>query len=365
MSTDITSTDTLQARRGTGAVRKNLLDRLLSQSHEFGFFQGVRLLKQSMRSAPSAADKADGPRDIRFRAQVSLSFPPSELAEISAVHDGSRLAYDVMVNFMGLTGPQGVLPVSYSVALASAEPDVQEGTRRFLDLFNDRAVALFWKAWRKSHLCFGPEQGSDDELALYLLSLAGIAPQILQDNDFAKEALTHFAGLLTRQPVSCQTAEQVLGQWVGAPVAVDPCVASWEPIDARHQTLLGRSNHGLRGEFVLGSAVYSRSARVGIRVGPLEPDEYEAFLPGRPGHQQLLTLARLLFGSNVDIECRLIRNRQGLHDATGLGAFTLGPQGRQLGLNAWLAPKPLHEDPDDLRFLWHTKRNGSVDGIQP
>jgi type VI secretion system protein ImpH len=365
MTAETVSLDEVPARRATGRAQKDLLERLLSQSHEFGFFQAIRILKQSIRNDHSGGDGAGAPQDIRFRAQVSLSFPPSELAEISVVQGASRPAYAVVVNFMGLTGPQGVLPVSYSVALASAEPEVQEGTREFLDLFNDRAVALFWEAWRKSHLCLGPEQGCDDELAFYLLALAGIDRQVLADTDFAATTLAHFAGLLSRQPVSCQAAEQVLGQWLDASVVVEPCLASWEPIDARHQTRLGADNHGLCGEFVLGDTAHSRSARVGIRVGPLVQEAFESLLPGQTAHRQLKTLSRVLFGGNLDIECRLVRDRLGLHDATDPGAFVLGPRGRQLGLSSWLAVKPLDEDPDNVHFLWQTKRSGSSDGIQP
>ncbi len=61
------------------------------------------------------------------------------------------------VNFMGLTGPQGVLPLYYSALLRERLRARDSSMRSFLDIFNHRAISLFYRAWEKHHFTVGYE----------------------------------------------------------------------------------------------------------------------------------------------------------------------------------------------------------------
>src|SRR5690606_12294547 len=85
---------------------------LRKEPYSFGFFQAVRLLRQ-MRPDRAAVGLFTDPADevVRFGVPASIAFPPSEIAELDAPPDrAARIA----VNFMGLTGPQGLLPYHYT-----------------------------------------------------------------------------------------------------------------------------------------------------------------------------------------------------------------------------------------------------------
>lgn len=82
-------------------------------------------------------------------------FPPSELHSIQVGDNNTRLC----VNFIGLTGPSGVLPRSYAELLIARRVGRDNSAQEFLDLFNHRIVALFWLAWAKHRPEIGRQFG--------------------------------------------------------------------------------------------------------------------------------------------------------------------------------------------------------------
>jgi type VI secretion system protein ImpH len=74
----------------------------------FEFFQAVSLLqrlKEKMRPVGHFSSPSD--EAVRFRVNQRLGFPASEIQALDIRDDAPA---DMMVNFMGLTGPMGVLP---------------------------------------------------------------------------------------------------------------------------------------------------------------------------------------------------------------------------------------------------------------
>src|SRR5436309_2281282 len=107
----------------------------------FDPFQAVRLLELLANEPPSAAWR-EVEAAVRFRANVSLAFPPSLLAQVippeSAPPDPPDLRpaaaalrgrYDragvpvLVLNFFGLFGPQGALPLPYTRTLCELDTD--------------------------------------------------------------------------------------------------------------------------------------------------------------------------------------------------------------------------------------------------
>ena len=78
------------------------------------------------------------------------------------------------VNFMGLTGPQGVLPLYYSALVRERLRARDSALREFLDIFNHRAISLFYQAWEKFRFTVAYERGDDDRLSPHLMDLLGL-----------------------------------------------------------------------------------------------------------------------------------------------------------------------------------------------
>jgi len=151
--------------------------------YRFNFFQAVRLLEQ----VPNGAGPAESPRKpvgrehaprdeaVRFRAFPSHTFPPSEIASLDCGH-GTEVP-DMVVAFMGMTGPSGVLPHHYTQLVIDRLRFKDHALRDMLDVFNHRATSLFYRAWRKYRFYVEFEreakQHREDQFTACLYSLIG------------------------------------------------------------------------------------------------------------------------------------------------------------------------------------------------
>src|SRR4051794_17537525 len=114
----------------------------------FQFFQAVALL-QRMLSDRRPVGQFYSPEDetVRFHVNPRMGFPASEIQQLQVHNDAPA---DMMVNFMGLTGPQGVLPHVYSELILERLRAKDRSLAAFLDIFNHRAISLFYRAWQRT-----------------------------------------------------------------------------------------------------------------------------------------------------------------------------------------------------------------------
>src|SRR5205823_6011752 len=98
-------------------------------------------------------------RVVRFRAATRLSFPA---CEIDAVEEKPSEPAAMTVTFLGLSGPASVLPQHYGVTLWRQLRSRNTALRDFFDLFNDRLVGLFYRAWTKYRLPISVERNAGD-----------------------------------------------------------------------------------------------------------------------------------------------------------------------------------------------------------
>ena len=135
-----------------------LREALADHPGSFDFFQAVRLLELT---APNGSS-------IRFHANPFLDFPPSQLESLNVDRSG---AVDVTANFLGLVGPQGVLPYFYSELVQDRLRAKDKTLAAFLDIFHHRLISLFYQAWQKHRFPVPWERGEADEVSSALLAL--------------------------------------------------------------------------------------------------------------------------------------------------------------------------------------------------
>src|SRR5688572_29040812 len=95
-------------------------EQLVREPHRFNFFQAVRLLERARRlfrgisRIPHPLGEDESPRDeaVRFHVPASFTFPPGEIGSFSPPTDDHPPR--MLVAFLGLTGPAGVLPRHYT-----------------------------------------------------------------------------------------------------------------------------------------------------------------------------------------------------------------------------------------------------------
>jgi type VI secretion system protein ImpH len=312
----------------------------------YEFFQAVRLLGRWSRDRQQVGGFAD-PADetVRFSVNPSLAFPPSEIHSVEEMPDG-RLR--MTVNFMGLTGPQGVLPYSYTMLVSERLQKRDRGMRDFLDIFHHRILSLFYRSWEKSHFPVGFERDGRDPITQHVRDLVGMGGEPADGAAAGPgDPLLFFAGLLLAQPRSAVGLEQLLEGVFDVPVEVEQFVGEWytpvgetQCVVSDDERTAGRLGLGA----LVGDAVWDRQTKVRIRLGPLSRTRYEDFLPGKPAHHELRQLTRYYGGETLEFGVQLVLAREEV-PACVLG----GDDGEALplGWSTWIRTETPTRDPDD------------------
>lgn len=315
------------------AVKQDAVRGALEQAPDtFSFFQAVRILEatESDRS-PVGGDDADR-EVVRFSAHPSIAFPPSEIESLERP-DGEPPR--MTVNFMGLIGPQGVLPLDYTNLVAERVQARDHGLRAFLDIFQHRIISLFYRAWLKYRFLVQRERGQEDTVTTHLLDFAGLGLP-LQRNvpGIHATALGGYAGFLSAQPRSAQALEQVLEDYFQVPATVEQFVGDWYSVRRRDQCELGseeRASSRLGLGALAGDEIWDSQAGVRVRLGPLDEARYRSLLPDGSAFAALQTLLRYFSHGEHEFEVQLVL------DAADVPGVHLGvDEGQRLAWTTWL-----------------------------
>ena len=357
--------------------RDSVIDRLVEKPETVPLFQAIRLLEQAARVGTASPKDADQPvgqdarplnEVVRFRAATGLTFPSSDLQRVELAVDqppesesltATQIArrgphqVSLSVNAMGLTGPSGVLPQGYSEIMVRAARERSLAMRDFLDMFNHRAIALFYRAWIKYRMQFSFERNAgrgDDGVAQVLAGLIGIGtPRARRRHAAADEALLHYAGLFSHWPRSIVALEAMLSDYLDRPVRAEQFCGQWLllPEDVRSRLPgpggLGAANCQLGVSAIAGIRAWDVQSTIRLRIGPLRGRLFEDLLPGGSAFTRLRDLVRMYLGLEYACLLQLTLSREAIPD------LQLDGQAR-LGLNSWLKSKPLAHDSSDAQF---------------
>lgn len=321
------------ARHSTIAVD----DALAAGSSRFTFLQAMWLLH---RAYPGAAQLGhQGPVEdelVRLRPSASLAFPPGDIESLE--RSSGRPPYRLTTTFMGLYGAHSPLPSFYAEEVAKRTGDDEDHIQRmFLDIFNHRLLSLLYRGILKhrGHLLFQP--GAGDEFSWRLFAIAGLSPDgVAAATGLPPQRLLRFAGLLSQKPRSAESLRAVLASWFsGIGITVRQCTRRWVFLGAELCSSLGRQSCRLGDDATIGSRVNDWAGKFRIRVGPLDFQTYQSFLPGRANLVTLSRLVRVAGGDVLDHDVELVIRAE---DTVRLGA-TLGRAGH-LGWTTGLFTRP-------------------------
>jgi len=322
------------------------IERLLrAEAPSFEFFQAVRLLGLLSPDRQRVGTFANPSQEsVRFGANPDYTFPSSQISELQWGDDGQPR---MRVNFMGLTGPMGLLPLYYSGLVRERIRARDTALRDFFDIFNHRAISLFYQAWEKYRFTIAYERGEGDRFSHHLLDLLGLGTPGLQRRlPLPDDGLLFYVGLLSPHARSATALRQLLMDYFDVPVEIEQFVGAWHALDEETQcrfTGSGDYSEQLGFGAVVGDEVWDQQSGVRIRLGPLTLEQYRAFLPDGTAFEPLRAFARYFAGDELDFELQLVLKKEEAPPCT------LGQEGGaapQLGWLTWAASAPLTEDPE-------------------
>ena len=320
------------------------VDRRLAQAGAgMDFYQALRLLENAHVNLPRIGASLR-PRDdaVRFGQEPSLGFEPGALAGATPASSSTRMR--LMVNFTGLLGPNGPLPLHLTEYVRERVRNGRDTTLiAFLNVFHHRMVSLFYRARASADPAISLDRPHSDRFSDYVGSLLGIGtPALRGRDDIGDFAKLHFAGLLAnnRRPAAGLVA--ILGAYFKVPVQLEQFVGHWMAIPASSQTRMGALDRGnlLGASTVLGTRVWDRQHKFRLVIGPLGYADYRRLLPGGASLRRLVDWVNSYAGLALDWDVRLVL-RQDEVPRLALGA-------KQLGWTTWLGSAPAARDANQL-----------------
>lgn len=321
-------------------VNRPVIEHLLRENPcRFQFFQAVRLLERLGRDRQPVGGFVHPDREaVRFSVHNALAFPPSQIHAIDWTQEGMPR---MVVNFMGLTGPLGVLPYCYTELIVERLRARDHTLQAFFDIFNHRMISFFYQAWEKYRFPVAYERDQNDRLTRHVMALVGIGTQGLQGRqELSDEALLFYAGLLSLQPHSATALGQILEGYFGVGVEIEQFAGAWYSLEASNQCSFEEGNEyseqlGLGA--IVGDEIWDQQSRVRIKLGPLSEKQYLDFLPHGKAHAPLRAWTTFFSGGQLEFEIQLILKR-GEVPRCELGNEE--PGGPQLGWLTWMKSVP-------------------------
>lgn len=322
------------AAAASGRSPAPLLDALARSPGQFDFFQALRRLEALDRGGrkPPRLGTAWRPADepIRLGQEPDLTFAVSPLAHLRAGEGDTppRLT----VNFFGLLGPNGPLPLHMTEYARDRLRNADDPTMaRFLDLFHHRMLLFFYRAWAAGQPTVSRDRPAEDRFEQYVGALPGVALQAVRDKDaFPHTARLFYAGLLSSHSRNAEGLAAIVGDFFAMPARVDEFVGGWIALPPEQRWRLGgRQELGRLGlSTIAGARAWTSQQKFQIVLGPLSRAQFQRMLPGGASLPKLVALVRQYVGEELAWDLRLTLEER-IEEPLKLGTS-------RLGWTAWL-----------------------------
>lgn len=334
------------ATTGRRGVRP-LIELLADEPYRFDSRQAIRVLETiAPGSVPVGLRNDPSNEALGFRSSLSAAFPASDIDRIEMPPRSSDRRPIVTVNFLGLAGAFGPLPVALTELVARRARRGDTASRDFLDIFNHRLISLMMRSWRLFRLALQNTSPEETSFALYLFALLGLATEGMRTTrgrhphnrlGGLDRSLLGLTGLLNQRPVSLHAVERALAVHFAVPVRAVPLQGAWLQLDPEQRSAIGRSgrNRALGRDALVGGRVWDQEAGILIALGPMEFRTAFVFLPTGTGFAQLRVLLGFILGDAYDVRLQLTIRPESVPSSK------LGRTGSlHLGWTAWLISRP-------------------------
>ncbi len=325
---------------------RELEEALRTDAQSFDFFQVVRLMRLLRPRHEGVGEFAIPTEEtIRFSANPSLAFPPGEVQNLAWEGDEQPT---LEVNFFGLVGNQGVLPLHYSRQVRAMDREETNPLRAFLDIFQHRLTSFFYRAMEKGRFYAPFERGEVDPVSTRLLELIGLRNKDLRGRlEVPDEDLLFYSGLLGLQQRNAAALQRILEDYFQVPAEIEQFVGGWYTLTEESQVRLddemNEFSPRLGEQTVVGDEFWDPQARVRVKIGPLPRTRYDDFLPGGESHRALKTLTTFFSDGQFDFELQLILAKEDVPPVVlGVESESTTP----LGWCTWIQTRPFDRDAD-------------------
>jgi len=349
---------------------------LREEPYRFNFFQAVRILERiatercelepGYRRLPIGEDHPPNREIVRFRAAPSHSFPPGDIASINPrvegkLDDADSPPAEMVVGFMGMTGPAGVLPQHYTQLVIDRIRQKDVALRDWLDLFNHRTISLFYRVWEKYRFPFSYERtalaegAGADLFTRGVYCLVGWGTGALRNRlAFGDESFLYYAGHFAHYPRTAVSLQRMVADYFEVPLEVQQFVGQWLYLSEEDQTCMPSDEHpeGKNNQLgltaVVGERVWGVESKFRLRLGPLDYRQFRRFSPLGDRLVPLCQLVRSYVGPELDFDIQVVLRAEEVPPCRPGPRTDSDPS--HLGWNTWLSSRPFSTPAEEAIF---------------
>ena len=294
------------------------------------FFAALRELERSTTFKPRIGESTVTAEDVVDLGQDPyVEFPASNVTKFE---DPDGNIPKLFSRFLGFFGPQGALPLNTTVDAYLWSNGRDPSFARFTDIFSNRFLQLFFRAWADARPIAHHDRPNDDRFADYVGVFAGIGVESMKSRDSLVDiAKLPFAGLVNPEVKSAARLRHLVRGIFHVDVNVEERVGSWLTFEPSDRLLVGVGDAALGVDTYLGDRVYSINDKICILIRARDLRQYKQFLPTGELFDQLADLVFFYIGHRFEFDVRL-----------ALPARYAPPvrlsQSGELGWTAWISP---------------------------
>lgn len=276
----------------------SVIAQLQKKTYAYEYVQAVRLLEcLTPDSVPLGEGVFPDQEAVAFQSRIFLDWPSGDLYALEKSPKASP-AYTLSVNFLGLAGAQGPLPLPLTERLLDNQRRKDTAGIAFLNIFNHRLLSLVYRIRKKYNVGLQRKEPQETPLAASLFALMGLREHSLRHRlKIPDRALLCYAGLLWQYPRSLKGCEVLLKDYFKVPVQILPFKGKWRILESHEHTRIGFSGslNTLGETAALGKRVWDSTGFFHIQIGPLSWEMFQGFLKGGALYDALRELLTLYF----------------------------------------------------------------------
>lgn len=318
----------------------SLKDALFLYPYEFEFCQALKILEVLHPECLSLGQFSSPSQEVvSLKSRVAYAYPPSDLYQLHRLQQNTP--YTLEVNFLGIGGPHGPLPMPYSDMLIERTHQKDLGFQEFLNIFNHRILSLLYRIRKKYWVHLETKTPENTGLASVLLSYLGLGmPSYRHRMDIPDRSLLSYAGLIWRTTKSEGGYTALISDYFGVTCRIQTFEGEWLSLEKDQLTYLTAGNpwRRLGRGASLGQKAWTITRTCRVSLGPLSLAQFKKFLPGQQGYQHFKSLSHFYMGLDHHVRINLILKKE------DIPPLCLNKK-IHLGWDSWLSThSPLQDD---------------------
>ncbi len=333
-----------RARKTTPDLNALINMKVTEETYAFNFFQLLRMIECADDKKPRIGMARRLSDEIfRLSQEPGMSF---ESASLTAFKPGGKgVPHRLRVRLLGMLGPNGPLPLHLTDYIYKRQLHQKDFTlARFLDIFNHRMLALFYRAWAINQPVVSFDRRKSDRFSTYIGSLGGLGMPAFKNRDEIPDlAKLYFIGRLSCQTKCPEGLAAIVSDYFKMSAHIKEFIGQWLKLPKNQICRLGiEPENGILGEStVIGKSVWGCQHKFRLMMGPVGIRDYTSLLPTGKIIHSLIAMVRNYIGDELAWDMNLILKKEEVPAVRLNGKF-------HLGWTSWLGKRASQKDADDL-----------------